>query len=105
MASTAHTVLRVTAESPTPYSISVRLRRVTTEEAYVSVPVDRGIVRDAPDADGSLRIDTDKLWSEAIRLAVQSDRWSVEGRQVTPHPIRKAPPGVADQPSPDEQVD
>jgi hypothetical protein len=78
------------------YSISVRLQRTTTEEAYLSVPVDESIMQDGPVADGSYRIDPDKLWAEAIRLAGESGHWTIEDRQVTPHPIQQAPPWVAE---------
>jgi hypothetical protein len=54
------------AEPPETYSISVRLQRITTEEAYLSVPVDEAIMQDEPAADGRYRIDPGKLWAEAI---------------------------------------
>ncbi len=87
---------RVTEPRAT-YSISVRLQRTTTEETYLSVPVDAAIMRDEPDDDGSRRIDADKLWSEAIRLAARSADWVIEDRQVIPHPIQKAPPPIAER--------
>jgi hypothetical protein len=85
------------AEPAKTYSIAVRLRRTTTEEAYLSVPVDGAIMQDEPGADGSYRMDPDKLWAEAIRLADQSAEWTVEDRQVTPHPIQQSPPRIAEQ--------
>jgi hypothetical protein len=72
------------------------LRRTTTEDAYLSVPVDGAILRDDREADGSYRIDGDKLWAEAIRLARESATWTVEDQQVTPHPIQQAPPHIAE---------
>ena len=84
-------------EVPRTYSISVRLRRTTTEETYLSVPVDESIMQNEPAADGSYRIDPDKLWAEAIRLAEQPTNWTIEDRQVTPHPIQQAPPWIAEQ--------
>ncbi len=84
-------------EPPTTYSISVRLQRTTTEELYLSVPVDGAIMQDEPAADGRYRIDPGRLWAEAIRLATESVDWTVEDRQVTPHPIQQAPPQIAEQ--------
>lgn len=84
-------------EAPRTYSISVRLQRTTTEETYLSVPVDEAIMQDEPAADGSYRIDPDKLWAEAIRSAEESADWTIEDRRVTPHPIQKAPPWIAEQ--------
>jgi hypothetical protein len=83
-------------EAPT-YSISVRLQRTTTEETYLSVPVDEAIMQDEPAANGNYRIDPPKLWAEAIRLAEQSADWTLEHRQVTPHPIQRAPSWIAEQ--------
>jgi hypothetical protein len=81
-------------EAPTSFSISVRLQRTTTEEAYLSVPVDGAIMQDQLASDGSSRIDPDKLWAEAIRLAEASADWMTETRDVTPHPIQQAPPWI-----------
>ncbi len=71
------------------------MRRTTTEETYLSVPVDEAIMQDEPTADGSHRIDG-KLWAEAIRLA-ESTNWTIEDQHVAPHPIQKAPPWIAEQ--------
>jgi hypothetical protein len=90
-------VLRMAADPSNTHSISVRLQRTTTEEAYLSIPVDGAIMQEEPVADGSFRIDPDKLWAEAIRLAKQSAEWVVEDSQVAPHPIQQAPPWVAGQ--------
>jgi hypothetical protein len=84
-------------EPPRTYSISVRLQRITTEDAYLSVLVNEAIMHDEPAADGRYRIDPGKLWAEAIRLAEQSSDWTIEDRQVTPHPIQQAPPLIAKQ--------
>ena len=84
-------------EAPRTYSISVRLQRTTTEEAYLSVPVDEAIMQDEPAADGNYRIDPGKLWAAAIRLAEHSTNWTIEDQQVNPHPVQKAPPWMAEQ--------
>jgi hypothetical protein len=84
-------------ETPRTYAISVRLRRTTNEETYVSVPVDAAILRDEAEADGSRRIDPDRLWAAAIQLAEQSAGWAIEDRQIIVHPIQQAPPGPEHQ--------
>lgn len=73
------------------YSISVRLRRVISEEGYVSVPVDDTVMRASPEPDGMYRLDPEKVFEEAIRLGASLDTWRVEEHQITVHPIQKAP--------------
>ena len=80
---------------PRSYSISVRLRRSTVEEGYVKVPV-TGEVMSPPEADGTLRLDTDKLFAEAVRLGGELSEWIIEETTIEVHPIQKAPPGVFD---------
>ena len=85
----------------TTYSVSFRLRRVSVEERYVSVPVDRTMMRTQPEEDGSFRLDTDKLVAAAIELGQDDSAWLPEEREVTLHPIQKAPDDV--QASPDSE--
>jgi hypothetical protein len=73
------------------YSISVRLRRVTMEEGYVSVPVTDAIMQREIQADGTYRIDPDKLVAEAARLGAELTDWQVEEQQISMHPVQKAP--------------
>lgn len=67
------------------------MRRVTYEDAYIAIPVTDAIVRKAED--GSLRIDTDAMRAEGIRIS-QDIRveWQVESVKTEPHPIQQAPP-------------
>ena len=77
------------------YSIALRLRRVTYEDAYIAVPVTDVVVRPKPD--GSLGIDPDALWAEGIRIG-QDDRveWQIESRTTEVHPVQQdAPDGHA----------
>jgi len=50
------------------YSISVRLRRTVTEEAFVSVPLDAEITDPTPDKGGQFHVDGNKLMKAAVRL-------------------------------------
>jgi hypothetical protein len=83
------------------YSISVRVQRVTIEEAYVKVAVDGSVVRPEPEADGTYRLDGEKVMAEATRLASHVDDWRVEELTVSVHPIQKAPDGLVDADGPD----
>jgi hypothetical protein len=79
------------------YSISVRLRRTVHEEAFVSVPVTAEVMRPEPDEDGRYRLDTEKLFAEAVRMGIEGGDWQVEATEVEVHPIQMAPPGVFPQ--------
>ncbi|MFG2692974.1 hypothetical protein [Kitasatospora sp. NPDC048407] len=74
----------------TSYSISVRLRRTTVEEAYVSVPVTDAVMQDEPDADGSQHLDAAKVFAVALELGASAE-WLPEDGRVVVHPIQKAP--------------
>lgn len=84
----------MTDDAEPTYSISLRMRRTTVEEAYVSVPVDERVLREAPDNPGTFSIDTDRLWAEGARRAAEADTWSAEAREITPHPVQQAPPNA-----------
>jgi hypothetical protein len=73
------------------FSVSVRLRRVTTETAHVSVPFSQELFQSNPD--GSETIDGEKIIAAAIELGRHpATRWNVEGEVViTPHPLQTAP--------------
>ena len=74
------------------YSISVRLQRVTTESAHISVPVTEDIMIRQPDGTG--RIDGAKMVQRAIELGRSPGvAWQVEGQQVQPHRSRRRYPG------------
>jgi len=47
------------------YSVSWRLRRTSTESAYVTIPVADDMVR--IDAEGNRRIDVDRMGREAVQ--------------------------------------
>lgn len=75
------------------YSIAVRVRRVTTEDAYVRVPVTDAVLADDLDADGQHHLDGAKVMAEARRLAETGDTgWQVEERSVDVHEVQDAPP-------------
>ena len=77
------------------YSISVRLQRVTTEFAFVSVPVAPDIMIQQPDGTG--RIDGARMVVQAIELgSAPGVTWQVEEQRVLPHPIQTPPPGLTD---------
>lgn len=74
-------------------SISVRLRRVTTETAHVSVPITDELT--CPNDEGSGRkLDVDKIIEAALRLGkLDSVGWAVEGEpEIRLHP-EQTPPG------------
>lgn len=73
------------------YSIALRLRRVTYEDAYIAVPVTDAVVR--PQPDGTFRIDPDALWAEGLRIGKDSRvEWQVESSTTEVHPIQNAAP-------------
>jgi len=77
------------------YSISLRLRRTTVEDGYVSVPLTSAITKLADD--GTSRIDTDAFVQEAMRLSEDPRvEWRVEKVTTEGHPIQ--------QPRPDDRT-
>jgi hypothetical protein len=74
------------------YSISVRLRRITTEEAYVSLPVTSELVH--AEAKPGEPVLMEKISAAAIEQATRdSTTWTQEGDVVIElHPIEKASP-------------
>lgn len=72
------------------YSISLRLRRITVEYAYVNVPVVGDVVK--PDEQGLGRIDVAELTRRAIEMGQRPEvAWYREEQRVEPHPLQKAP--------------
>jgi hypothetical protein len=49
------------------YSIALRLRRITHEDAYIAVPVNDAILEQAED--GSRRINWEAMVAEGIRIS------------------------------------
>ncbi|WP_435016987.1 hypothetical protein TA3x_004573 [Tundrisphaera sp. TA3] len=75
------------------YSISWRLRRTTTDYAFVSVPVTGDLMIEQPDGTG--RIDVPRMVERAIEMSrAEGVVWHPEGQQIEPHPIQ-TPPGPA----------
>ena len=65
------------------YSIAVRVRRVTTEDAYVRVPVTDAVMAADLDADGHQHLDGGKVMAEARRLAAEGDAgWQVQEQDI-----------------------
>ena len=80
------------------FSVSVRLQRVITEAAHVSVPLSKELWQPNPDGSGTLAINTDKLFAAAIELGkLSSTHWTVEGDVViSPHPLQTPPDRARD---------
>ena len=77
-------------EGEATYSISLRLRLVTVEYAYVNVPVVDNVVK--PDEQGVNRIDVAELTRNAIEMSQSPEVvWYREQQNTEPHPIQKAP--------------
>ena len=73
------------------YSVLVHLQRTVVLDAYVSVPVTEELLRQ--EADGSHRLNTDKLFAAARELG--NDRrvdWQVESSDTQVHGIQKPLP-------------
>ncbi|HXO20383.1 MAG TPA: hypothetical protein VOA87_10730 [Thermoanaerobaculia bacterium] len=80
-------------DSDHTYSILLRYRRVTTEDAYVSVPVTSDLMKPEPEADGTFRLNTDALWAEGLRISRDSRvEWRVESTETVPHPTQQPKP-------------
>ena len=73
------------------FSIALRLRRVTYEDAYIAVPVTDALVR--PKSDGSMDIDPAALLAEGIRIGQDSRvEWQIESTKTEAHPVQQAAP-------------
>ena len=78
-------------EEPTTVSLSLRLRRTTYEDAYVTVPVSETIAK--VNEDGTLGIHVEAFLAEAIRLSNDPRvQWKLEERQTEPHPVQQQHP-------------
>jgi hypothetical protein len=66
------------------YSIQYRVQRITTERAYVQVPV-TGAVMSVDDG----KLDVDKVRAAALALAAEPGvKWHVETVAIDVHPIQ-----------------
>ena len=73
------------------FSIALRLRRVTYEDAYIAVPVTDAVVRPKPD--GSMGVDAEALFAEGIRIGQDSRvEWQLESSHIEAHPTQQAAP-------------
>jgi hypothetical protein len=75
------------------HSVSVRLQRVTTEAAHVSVSLTEDMWLPRPDNPETLMIDVEKLMAIAIQYgSLPTTIWRREGDAVvTPHPLQTGP--------------
>jgi hypothetical protein len=75
-------------DEPKTYSIMLRLRRVTTEYAYVNVPVTDAIMK-IEEPGGQASIDFERFAAQGIRYGGDPDvKWIREAQDVTPHPMQ-----------------
>lgn len=74
-------------------SVSFRLRRTTTEVAYVSVPISKDLLVSNGEDPNTFRLDTDKLMETAVALGRDvSTNWRLEGESIIePHPQQEPP--------------
>jgi len=81
---------------PKSYSISMRLRRVTVEEAFVSVPLNEEVLEPAVEGLAHRHVDGEKVVKVALELGRHPKTcWILEGQPVIePHPIQMPPPSV-----------
>jgi hypothetical protein len=75
------------------YSVSVRLQRLTTETAHVSVPITAELLRPSAEDPEQMTIDTEKLMDFAIKQGILSTTcWKPDGDAIIrPHPIQTLP--------------
>jgi len=75
------------------FSVSVRLQRITTETAYVSVLLTPDLMQVNANVPGTAGINTEKLVQAAMDQGrLSSTVWSLDGEPViAPHPIQTAP--------------
>ena len=73
------------------YSVMLRVRRITYEDAYVSVPVTSAIMK--KNEDGTFGIEVEAFVAEALRLSNDERvEWRFESAQRVPHPIQMPKP-------------
>ena len=72
-------------------SVQLRLRRVTYEDAYVSVLVSDKVMREKED--GNSEIDWPKMLAEATRVSLMpGTEWQIESSVIEPHPLQSPRP-------------
>jgi hypothetical protein len=76
------------------YSVSFRLQRITTEDAFVSVPISADTT--VMQSDGKGRLDVPKMVQKAIQMGQAPDvLWKIESQNVEMHPLQIPPPELA----------
>jgi len=81
------------SSDPKTYSIALRFRRVTYEDAYVAVPVTGAVMKTQPEPDGSFRIDWDALTAAGLSLCTNPQvEWVQEESQIAIHPTQGPKP-------------
>ena len=71
------------------YSIALRLRRITYEDAYIAVPVNDAAFKKGEDGKDHF----DAVFAEGVRIGEDSRvEWQVEGVDIEVHPIQQAAP-------------
>ncbi len=79
--------MSVEDEENRTYSVMVRLRRTTHEDAYVAVPLTESVM--GAKEDGSFGLDPEALLAEAARLGRDARvQWAVESGEIEPHPMQ-----------------
>lgn len=77
-------------QEPRVYSIPVRLRRTTVEEAYILVPVTKDLLSEAAPRERR-RLDGKKVFERAKELsASRLVHWYIEEQATQTHPLQKA---------------
>lgn len=78
---------------PDSYSIQLRVKRTTIEDAYVSVPVTQEIMKPQPDEKGNYSIDFDAFVKKGVELAANSQvDWKVEKVNTAAHDVQQPLP-------------
>ena len=74
-------------------SIQARVKRITIEDAYISVPITNELFEDKPGEDGKYHLNMEAFWKKAAELSSNlSVEWKVEEILVEPHNIQKPIP-------------
>lgn len=77
---------------PNTYSITVRLRRTKTEQAFVSLPITDELMESDSEVSGESRLAVERVMQAASRLGnAPNTEWKVDGEvTVELHPIQTA---------------
>lgn len=75
------------------YSVQLRVKRTTIEDAYISVPVTQDIMKPQPDDKGNYSIDFDAFVKKGVELAANSQvDWKVEQVSTVAHDVQQPLP-------------